>query len=88
MLSTVERIVDFVWGNPNKNIEVSFENYSIFRDKNLVIDDIDAIKYAFKHLKFYDKWNPKKCMQAYRYAFDILCGAIDKPTDENWKFDF
>lgn len=85
MLGTIDRIVEKIWGNEN-NMQVSYDVESYFKN-GLILNDIDVIHYAFKHLKITDALNPKKAMQAYRYSFDIMCGALDEPKG-NWKFDF
>ena len=51
--------------------------------------DSDVGKYAFKHLRFIDKFDPEKVGNAVLLSQSIFFGVIGKdelPKKKNWKF--
>ena len=48
--------------------------------------DADVGEYAFKHLRFIDRFNPKMVGPAVLVSQLIKFGEIEEPDDPDWKF--
>ena len=48
--------------------------------------DMDVVKFVLQHIKFIDRFNPKKLIIASIYAQPMLLGDFKIPKSKNWKF--
>lgn len=51
------------------------------------IYDLEVVRFALKHMRFFDKFSPRKIGQATLVAHEMLSGDLDS-NDGNWYFKF
>lgn len=69
-----------VWGS-----RYSDESWSDYPGVGKVTDK-DVADFALKHLKFWDRFDPKKVAQAGLWSQLYLFKVVEEPDKENWKY--
>lgn len=48
--------------------------------------DAELGEFAFKHMHWYDRLNPRMVGSAIMFCQGIRFGLVEEPKDKNWKF--
>ena len=59
------------------------KNWAKFED-GLVVYDKDVYAFIKKHSTIIDRLNPKKMIDMYNIAFDMLSGSVSMPKEKKW----
>jgi len=61
------------------------DGYADYPGKGKIYDK-DVAKLVSKHLRFFDRFNVRKVVEAGIYAQLMLMGVVEEPKKKNWKF--
>lgn len=69
---------------PNKRY---WNGYAKFKDGRIIYDK-DVYEFVLKHMRFRDRINARKIVEAAITSFAMLEGATEKPLNEDWNFEW
>ena len=64
------------------------DNYADFGDDVGKVFDKDVGRYAFKHMRFIDRFDPCKVASAILWSFSILSKSVEEPDIKNGKWKY
>lgn len=64
-----------------------WNGYAKFKDGRIIYDK-DVYEFALKHMRFRDRINARKIVEAALASLAMLEGAAGKPLNDDWTFEW